>query len=147
MRKNILLAGCGYWGKNLARNFHQLGSLRYISDPDQNLVVSICQEYGLESVEFKDGLADERIEGVVIASPARLHAQMAIEAMESGKSVFIEKPLALSKHDAINMIECSKRNGVKIMVGHLMHYHPAFNKIKEIIESGERGKIKVYLFK
>ena len=142
MKKNILVAGCGYWGKNLVRNFHELGTLKYLSDPNESLVAPLCEEYDLENIKFEEGLADKEIEGVVIASPAQLHASMAIQAMELGKNVFIEKPLALSKHEAINMIESSKKNGVKIMVGHLMHYHSAFNKMKEIVQSGELGTLK-----
>ncbi len=142
MKKNIVVAGCGHWGKNLVRNFHELGSLKYISDPDEALVNKISDEYKIESIGFEEALEKESIKGVVVAAPAKLHSEMAIKAIKKGKNVFVEKPLAMNNNEAIEMINVARENNVHLMVGHLLQYHPIFIELKKIIDSGKLGKIK-----
>jgi UDP-2-acetamido-3-amino-2,3-dideoxy-glucuronate N-acetyltransferase len=96
----------------------------------------------LKSLTFDETINNKDIEGVVLTVPAKLHASMAIEAMNKGKHVFVEKPLALNETDAKLMIETAKKNNVKLMVGHLLHYHPIFKEIKKIVKKGEIGKLE-----
>lgn len=141
MKKNIAVVGCGHWGKNLVRNFFELGSLAAVCDPNDKLAERYAKEYDVKNLDFFAILTDSTIEGVVLAVPAPLHASMAIEAMSSGKHVFVEKPLAMNEAEAQLMISCSEENGVQLMVGHLLHYHPVFIKLKEIVQSGKIGDI------
>ena len=89
MNKNIAVVGCGYWGKNLVRNFYELESLHSICDPYVNTAKNLSDLYGVPSLSFDEILSNSNIKGVVVAVPAPLHAPMAIKAMESKKNVFV----------------------------------------------------------
>ena len=142
MNKNIAVVGCGYWGKNLVRNFYELGVLSSICDPNLSIANTFAKKYNVKNCSFAEILDDTNIKGVVLAVPAELHASMAIDVMNKGKHVFVEKPLALNETDAKLMIETSKKNNVKFMVGHLLHYHPIFKEIKKIVNDGQIGKLE-----
>jgi UDP-2-acetamido-3-amino-2,3-dideoxy-glucuronate N-acetyltransferase len=142
LKKNIAVVGCGYWGKNLVRNFSELGALYSVSDVNSETAKNYANQYQVKYLTFDETVNDANIEGVVLTVPAKLHASMAIEAMNKGKHIFVEKPLALNETDAKLMIETSKKNNVKLMVGHLLHYHPIFKEIKKIVEKGEIGKLE-----
>ena len=139
----IALVGCGYWGKNLCRNFHELGSLSTVVDSTENgqsLAYSIAPNATLTD-KFDDVLGDDQIRGIALATPAETHADLAIKAMRAGKDVFVEKPMALSIEDAENMRSVSLQTDRILMVGHLLEYHSAVLKLRELIDSGELGKI------
>ena len=142
MKKNIAVVGCGYWGKNLVRNFSELGALHSISDVNSETVNSYANQYQVKNLSFDEIINDKNIEGVVLTVQAKLHASMAIKVMKKGKHVFVEKPLALNEIDAKLMIETAKENNVKLMVGHLLHYHPIFKEIKKIVKEGQIGKLE-----
>ena len=142
MKKNISVVGCGYWGKNLVRNFSDLGALYSVSDVNIETAKNYANQYKVKSLTFDETINNKDIEGVVLTVPAKLHASMAIDAMNKGKHVFVEKPLALNETDAKLMIETSKKNNVKLMVGHLLHYHPIFKEIKKMVEKGQIGKLE-----
>jgi len=138
---NIAVVGCGYWGKNLVRNFHELGSLKYLYDYDENTAASLAKSYGVESASFQQILNDNLIKGVVIAAPAIQHFKIAKDCILAGKNVFVEKPLALNIKDANELVELSVKNNVEIMVGHLLRYHPAFIELLRITKQGILGDI------
>jgi len=142
MKKNIAVVGCGYWGKNLVRNFSELGALYSVSDANIETAKNYANQYKVNSLTFDETINNKDIEGVVLTVPAKLHAPMAIEAMNKGKHVFVEKPLSLNEMDAKIMIETSKKNNVKLMVGHLLNYHPIFKEIKKIVNDGQIGKLE-----
>jgi UDP-2-acetamido-3-amino-2,3-dideoxy-glucuronate N-acetyltransferase len=144
MDKNIAVVGCGGWGKNLVRNFAELGALHSICDnsPEvlkrfQSLSPAIKRESDYDSV-----LKDPEIKGVVLASPAALHYKMAKAALEANKDVFVEKPLSLSVPNGEELIKIAKEKNRILMVGHLLEYHPAIVKLKEMVDSGKLGKIE-----
>lgn len=141
MNKNIAVVGCGHWGKNLVRNFAELGCLYSICDPNAELARTFADLYKVKSLSYEQTIADSSVEGVVLAVPAPLHASMAIEAMNAGKHVYVEKPLAMNRIEAEAMIASSKENGVQLMVGHLLQYHPIFMAVRELVESGELGSL------
>ena len=93
------------------------------------------------SDNIEDILGDDQIQGVALATPAETHADLAVQAMRSGKDVFVEKPMALSISDAESMQTVAHETGRILMVGHLLEYHPAVLKLRELIHSGELGKI------
>lgn len=144
---NVAVVGCGYWGKNLVRNFAQLAHLRLCCDPSDVVRARIRTQYPDVRVtaDYAEVLGDPEIEAVVLATPAALHAEMALAALRAGKHVFVEKPLALSLEDAQRVADCAAVSGRILMVGHLLEYHPAVEYLKDLIERGELGDI-YYLY-
>lgn len=136
----VALIGCGAWGKNLARNFAELGSLAAVCDTNAQRADALAREYSVESCSEDQILADPTIAGVVIASLAPLHAPQAERALKAGKHVYIEKPMALSVNDAKNLCTLAKERNRILMVGHILNYHPAFIALKERIS--ELGPLK-----
>jgi UDP-2-acetamido-3-amino-2,3-dideoxy-glucuronate N-acetyltransferase len=138
----VAAIGCGYWGKNLVRNFAELGSLAAICDPDRNTACQLAERYHTRVAEFGDVLGDDDIAGVAIAAPAALHAELASRALEAGKHVFVEKPLALTAAEAEQLCALAERRDRRLMVGHLMQYHPAFIKLREMVGDGALGRLE-----
>ncbi len=135
--------GCGYWGKNLCRNIHSLGALSAVVDATENgqkTARSISPETLITS-DFEAVLSNKQIQGIALATPAETHVELAIKAMHSGKDVFVEKPMALRLEDAENMKKVAEETDRILMVGHLLEYHPVVLKLREMIASGELGKI------
>jgi UDP-2-acetamido-3-amino-2,3-dideoxy-glucuronate N-acetyltransferase len=143
----VAVVGSGYWGKNLVRNFHQLGALKLICDKNEVLLDQFKEQYpDVETcLALSDVLTQEEVRGVVIATPAETHVTLVREALLAGKHVFVEKPLALTEEDGQQLVELAEQNQLTLMVGHILHYHPAVTRLKELIESGELGKIQ-YLY-
>ena len=141
MKKNIAVIGCGHWGKNLVRNFFELGVLYAICDPNIEITNLYSKKYNVKSLTFKEIINDKNVKGVVLAVPAHLHASMAIEAMQKGKHIFVEKPLAMNEVEALSMIKTAKDFNVKIMVGHLLQYHPVFKTVLNLVRDGDIGEL------
>ena len=144
MNRNIAVVGGGYWGKNLVRNFAQLGALHTICDADPKVLAQLTANYpevNTES-EYPHVLQNEEIRGIVIATPAALHYSMAKEALLAGKDVFVEKPLALKVAEGKELVELAEEKDKILMVGHLLEYHPAVVKLKELVDKGEIGKLQ-----
>lgn len=141
MKKNIAVVGCGHWGKNLVRNFSELGALFSICDPSSEIADQYASQYNVKKSSFTEIINDPNIKGVVLAVPAHLHASMAIEAMNKNKYVFVEKPLGMNEVEAEAMIATAKKNKVRLMVGHLLQYHPIFKTIREYVGKSKIGEI------
>lgn len=143
---NIACVGVGYWGKNLVRNFYDLpgADLRVCCDLNQDLLDRITEQYPGVKVtqDYGEVLASPDIDGVVIASPAKVHYDLARRALEAGKHVYVEKPLTLRADHAEALCELAESRGLTLMVGHLMEYHPAVEKLKALIDSGELGEVR-----
>ena len=142
MKSNIAIVGCGHWGKNLVRNFSSLGVLTSICDPNSLIAEKFAIEYNVKKLSFNEILNDPNINGVVVAVPAQFHASIAIDAINKGKHVFVEKPLAMNETEAEQIIDAAKKKNVKLMVGHLLQYHPIFKTIKKMVYTGEIGELK-----
>jgi UDP-2-acetamido-3-amino-2,3-dideoxy-glucuronate N-acetyltransferase len=140
---SVAVIGTGYWGKNLVRNFHQIGALRMICDKNETVLGTLqAQHPGVEiAYALTDVLKRDDIQGVVIATPAETHFLLAREALLAGKHVYVEKPLVLNESEGRDLIEIAEKRGRVLMVGHLLQYHPAFVKLKELASSGELGRI------
>jgi UDP-2-acetamido-3-amino-2,3-dideoxy-glucuronate N-acetyltransferase len=140
---HIALLGCGYWGKNLARNLHELGALRLVCDPAESGQAA-ATEFApgvATSCEFNDALKSGDIEAVVIATPAETHFELAAAALNAGKDVFVEKPLALQASEGEQLKDLAQKLGRVLMVGHLLEYHPAVVRLRELIDAGELGNV------
>ena len=130
----VALVGCGHWGKNLCRNFSALGALGMVVDSTECGQATGRQLDPRVSVSsaIEDALGDPTVHAIALATPAETHADLAIRAMESGKDVFVEKPMALTLDDAERMRDVSLREGRILMVGHLLEYHPAVLKLRQL---------------
>ena len=140
----VAVVGCGYWGENLVRNFHQLGRLRVICDVDRGRLEQLQKKY--EGVAICDSYEElfrrEDIEGIVIAAPAAQHFSLAKRALEMGKDTFVEKPLSLHLEHAEELDQLARKNRRVLMVGHLLQYHPAIQMLKSLIREGYLGKVQ-----
>src|SRR5262249_48337415 len=100
----VAVFGAGYWGKNIVRNFAELGALAGVVEPDAKGAEDICARYGGPRLSIEEALADTSIVGVAIASPAALHCELAKAALLAGKHTFVEKPLALTLSEASELV-------------------------------------------
>ena len=141
-RRNIAVVGCGYWGKNLARNFAELGALASIVDPDPETAARHAKQHGVAVMTLEEALASEQIEALVIAAPAEMHMDLALKGFDAGKHIYVEKPLALSVTDGERMQDAAKAAGRKLMVGHLLQYHPVFVHLRDMVRAGELGALR-----
>lgn len=141
-KPTIAVLGCGYWGRNLIRNFAKLGHLVAVSDVNQAEAQKMSKEYAIENLSWAEILARKSIDAVVIATPAISHAQCAKEALRAGKHVFVEKPLALNISDAEMLCNIAKQCDRRLMVGHLLQYHPCFKKLQEMVKQGTLGRLQ-----
>jgi predicted dehydrogenase len=142
---NVGLVGLGYWGPNLMRSLGRIPrvNLRYACDLDPNRWEKVARLYaGTRFTEsFEELLADPELDAVAIAAPVPVHAPLARQALRAGKDVFVEKPLALSPSDAEQLVALAEEADQVLMVGHLLEYHPAVARLKEIVDSGELDEI------
>jgi predicted dehydrogenase len=139
----VAVLGCGYWGQNLVRNFFQLGALRLVCDPAEAGRTRAGQiAPGVETCsDFSSVFARRDIQAVVIATPAETHRQLALEAIGAGMDVLVEKPLALHLREGIQIEEAALKEKRILMVGHLLEYHPAILKLRELVANRELGKV------
>ena len=138
----IAVVGVGYWGKNIARSFAELGGLGAIVDNDPASAGLVAQLTGAPVRGFDDMLADPAIAGVAIATRAETHYAIANKALSAGKHVFVEKPLVLDEAEADALIAQADSANRVLMVGHLLRYHPLFRKMLEIVGSGDYGTLR-----
>lgn len=140
----VAVIGSGYWGKNLVRNFSNLGALSVVCDSHAETLRTLGEQYPQcrTVTSYAEVLRDESIQAVAIATPAETHGAMVREALLSGKDVFVEKPLCLSAEQGRSLVDLARDRGRILMVGHLLWYHPAILKLKSLIESGELGRIQ-----
>ncbi|MBP7764797.1 MAG: Gfo/Idh/MocA family oxidoreductase [Syntrophaceae bacterium] len=142
-KRNIAVIGAGHWGKNLIRNFSELEVLAAVSDKSAAIRKEMHELYPAVDIfsSLKDVLVKPTVEAVVIATPAETHFILAREALLSGKHVFVEKPMTLTEKDAEELIDLAENRKAILMVGHLLQYHPAFVRLKQIASDGELGRI------
>jgi predicted dehydrogenase/carbonic anhydrase/acetyltransferase-like protein (isoleucine patch superfamily) len=144
---SVAVIGSGYWGKNLVRNFYQLGVLKLICDKNKDTIDQFRRQYtDIETcMDLKEVLGRKDINAVIVATPAESHFSVVREALSAGKHVFVEKPLALTETEGQQLVKLAEVNELVLMVGHILQYHPAVIKLGELINSGELGKIQ-YLY-
>lgn len=143
MRKGIAVIGCGYWGKNLVRVFAQLGALKCVCDTDAARLkaLSFPGEPPRFTDKLTDPLSDPTIDAVAVATPAATHYELVKQSLLAGKDVFVEKPLALSVEQGQELVTLAEQNARILMVGHILLYHPAVLKLRQLIQQGALGRI------
>lgn len=137
----VAVVGCGYWGKNLVRNFAELGFLAMVCDADDVQARKQGEQYGVPAASFDEVIRSD-VDGVVIAAPAAQHYEIARKCLEAGKHVFVEKPLSLHVSEARVLCDLSVSVNRILMVGHLLQYHPAFLQLKQLIVQGDLGRLQ-----
>lgn len=141
---NIAVIGCGYWGKNLVRNFKQLSVLSTVCDltPQGRATAAEIAPAARIVASLEEVAHNPAIDGVVIATPAETHHTVAQTMLQAGKDVFVEKPLALTYEQGAHLVRLAKEGGRILMVGHVLEYHPATLRLRQLIEVGELGKLQ-----
>jgi predicted dehydrogenase len=146
----IGVAGLGYWGPNLARNFESIpgSELTWCCDGSEAARARAAARFpGARAAADLDELLDDpSLDAVALATPVPTHAELAVRVLEAGKHCFIEKPLAQSVADAQRAVAAAERSGRTLMVGHLLEYHPGVQRLKELTESGELGEQIYYIY-
>lgn len=140
----IACIGAGYWGRNLVRNFAEVGALHAICDSDAGNRKTMAAMYpGVRIVDdAAEIFADEMIDAVAIATPAETHGTLVRAALLAGKDVLVEKPLCLTAEEGTELVRLAEQNDRVLMVGHLLWYHPGILRLKELIDSGELGRLQ-----
>ena len=126
----IAVIGCGYWGKNLVRNFWELKALHTLYDIDEKRLKEMKSLYPQVKIanDLAEVLRDDAIEGVVVATPAESHYEIAKEALLAKKDVLVEKPLALRVREGKELVALAEERARILMVGHLLEYHPGLQR-------------------
>jgi UDP-2-acetamido-3-amino-2,3-dideoxy-glucuronate N-acetyltransferase len=143
IQAKVAVIGSGYWGKNLVRNYYELGALKLICDKNETVLAGFKKQYpGVDTcLALHEVLSRKDIDGVVIATPAETHYTLAREALLVDKHVYVEKPLVLDEREGEELIDLALERKRVLMVGHLLQYHPAFVRLKELVSKGDLGRI------
>lgn len=141
---NVAVIGCGIWGKNVVRNFYNLGALNTVCDLDEENRKNLKVQYPDVNIisDFNDVLSNQEIDAVAVVTPSHTHYKIVKLAIESGKHVYVEKPISTVAAEAMSLAEIAEKNNKILMVGHLLMYHPAVNRLKMLIAEGILGDIK-----
>ena len=143
MTPRIGVVGLNYWGPNLVRNFDGLAELAWLCDLDESHLRPLAERYphARATNAIEEMLADDSLDAVVIATPVPTHHALAKQALEAGKHVFVEKPPAMRAVEMDELVQLADDRGRVLMPGHLLLYHPAVLKLKELVASGELGEV------
>jgi UDP-2-acetamido-3-amino-2,3-dideoxy-glucuronate N-acetyltransferase len=146
-KTNVAVVGVGYWGKNLVRNFSDLGALAALCDAEKSVEANYRQKYASVKFyrEYGAVLSDASITAIALATPAVCHYEMAKAALEAGKDVLVEKPLAIDVKHGEDLVRIAEARSRILMVGHILRYHPAILKLQQLIHDGALGKVN-YLY-
>jgi predicted dehydrogenase len=142
MMKRLAVLGCGYWGANHIRTLKSLGALHAVSDANADRAMGFAAEHGVEAIAPEQLAERPDIDGVIIALPPQFHSEMALRMVRGGKDVLVEKPIALSVADAEAAVGEAARLGRIFMTGHVLRFHPAFEKLQELVVAGELGEVR-----
>ena len=141
------VVGLGYWGPNLARNLARVGELRWLCDLSEDNLARFAPAYpqATATQRYDDLLEDPELDAIAIATAVPTHHPLGMRALEAGKHLFVEKPLATSVAHASELVEAAEARGLTLMTGHLLLFHPAVAKVRELMRSGELGDL-YYLY-
>jgi predicted dehydrogenase/serine acetyltransferase len=137
----VAVLGCGAWGRNIVRAFADLDALAAVADTSASAAAAAAEQFSVPALSPEEALSGTGIDAVAIAAPAVLHAELALQALDSGCHVFVEKPLALQLADAEKVVARAAEVNRVLMVGHLLQYHPAFLALADLVAQGELGRL------
>ena len=139
--KSICVIGGGRWGQNHIRTLFEMGNLGGIVEANPKRLQELMEQYPVKGFQEVEMALKENFDGFTIAAPAPLHYDIAKLLLEHGKSVLVEKPMTLSSETSLELVELAKTKGAQLMVGHVLLFHPAIVKIKELIDNGKIGEL------
>jgi predicted dehydrogenase len=142
MKPRIAVLGCGYWGSNHIRTLASLGALHAVSDSNRPRAEGFASDQDVEAIDPDELFTRKDVDAIIMALPPQFHAELAIKAVENGKDILVEKPIALTVPDAERAVAAARANKRILMVGHVLRFHPAFEKLKELIDAGELGDVR-----
>lgn len=142
-RQKIAVIGCGVWGRNIVRNFYNLNVLDTVCDIDDDNLQKVIEQYPGVNVtrDFNEIINNKEITAVAVVTPSHTHFKVVRAMLEAGKHVYVEKPISTVAQEARALSELASAKGLVLMVGHLLLYHPAVNRLKMLVEEGALGKI------
>ena len=142
-QQKIAVIGCGVWGRNIVRNFNNLNVLDTVCDIDEENLSKVTQEYPnvKTTKDFNDIINNPEITGVAVVTPSHMHYKLVKEMLLAGKHVYVEKPISTVADEAQDLTNLANERGLILMVGHLLLYHPAVNRLKMLIDEGMLGEI------
>ena len=142
-QQRIAVIGFGMWGRNIVRNFYNLNVLDTVCDIDEENRKKILEMY--PGVKVTDNLNEiinnKEITGVAVVTPSHTHYKIVKAMLEAGKNVYVEKPISTVAQEARDLSQLAHEKGLVLMVGHLLLYHPAVNRLKMLVEEGALGEI------
>lgn len=141
--QKIAVIGFGLWGRNIVRNFYNLNVLEMVCDLDDASLKTVQEQFPGVKVtkDFNDIINDKNITGVAVVTPSHTHFKMVKAMLDAGKNVYVEKPISTVAEEARVLTELADEKGLVLMVGHLLLYHPAVNRLKMLIEEGVLGEL------
>jgi predicted dehydrogenase len=142
MKPRIAVLGCGYWGSNHIRTLKSLGALYAVSDANRARAEGFASDQDCLAIDPDEIVTRPDVDAIVMALPPQFHAEFSIKAVESGKDILVEKPIALTVADAERAVAAAEVSKRIFMVGHVLRFHPAFEKLKELIDTDELGEVK-----
>ena len=145
MDKQVCVIGGGYWGKNHIKTLYEMGNLGGIVETDKDRLDEHLSKYKVQGFLDLEDAIKQKFDGYVVATPAATHYTIGKRLLEEGLNVLLEKPMALSSKHSKELVEIADRTNGRLMVGHVLLFHPAIKKIKELVESGKVGKLH-YLY-
>jgi predicted dehydrogenase len=139
----VAQVGLGPWGANLARNFNELSRLKWLCDADEAKLDGLAGRFPTTKLttRYEELLQDPEVDAIVVATPVPTHGELAKRALHEKKHVFVEKPMALTAHEADELVVLAREQERVLMPGHLLLYHPGIAKLKELIDAGELGEV------
>lgn len=137
----IAVIGAGYWGNNIIRNLKMMGFLSGICDIDANRAKERAAHFETKVFSMRELMLDKNVDAVVLATPSHTHHFLGHQVLLHNKHLFVEKPLSYKHDEAIELIQLARHQRKKLMIGHILRYHPAFIKLLEAVKSGIIGKI------
>lgn len=141
-KAKVAVIGCGLWGRNLVRNYYNLGALATFVEADRNTAATLENQFNVKPQDLTEVLQNPRIHAVAVAVPTAQHYLVAKQALMAGKHLFIEKPVTMALEQTIELIKLAEERKVVFMTGHLPRYHPAFIRMQEMVSNGDIGSLK-----
>ncbi|MBE7712931.1 MAG: Gfo/Idh/MocA family oxidoreductase [Cyanobacteria bacterium SIG26] len=141
--QKIAVLGCGLWGRNIVRNFYNLNALGMVCDLDEENLAKVKEQYPdvKTTRDFNDIINSDEITGVAVVTPSHTHFKFVKAMLEAGKNVYVEKPISTVAQEARDLTDLADSKGLVLMVGHLLLYHPAVNRLKMLVEDGVLGDV------
>ena len=142
-KQKVAVLGCGLWGRNIVRNFYNLEVLHSVCDLDEENLNKVKEQYsGVHTTsDFNEILNNPEITAVAVVTPSHTHFNMVKKVLDSGRHVYVEKPISTSAKEAEELKKIAEEKGLVLMVGHLLLYHPAVNRLKMLVDEGVLGDI------